>query len=219
MPVGPRQPVRAIASFDLDGTLVRGMSTGQYLADRLGHGEILRNLESQYDQGCLPAQAVADAEAAFYAGRSLEGTCKLLADLPTIGGITEVVLELQRHNVVSILNTLAWSFIAADFRLRFGFYASSGVEMLCDGQGVFAGRVNRHFDEHDKVAFVSDLARSMGVPASRIVAIGDARSDIPLFGTVGFSIALNATPEARAAATAVVDTEWLPDVLRSMPRF
>lgn len=214
----PDSSVRAIVSFDLDGTLVRGVSTGQHLADRMGHGKVLRELEFKYDHGHLRAQAVADAEASYYAGRSLEDTCKLLVDLPTVGGIADVVQELQRRNIVPVINTLAWSFIAADFRARFGFYASSGVEMICDAHGIFAGKVGRHFDEHDKVSFISELGASLGVPRSRIVAIGDARSDIPLFSAVGFSIALNATSEARAAATAVVDTDWLPEILRVFPR-
>lgn len=213
------EPVRAIVSFDLDGTLVRGMSSGQYLADRLGHGELLRELESGYDHGHLSAQAVADTEASSFAGRSLADVRKLLADCPTIGGIEEVVAELRRRRIVSVINTLAWSFIAADFRQRFGFLANSGVDMICDDRGIFAGKVGRHFGELDKVSFISELRQTLGVPASRVVAIGDARSDIPLFGAVGFSVALNATPEAQAAATQTIDTDWLPDVLRMIPHF
>jgi hypothetical protein len=42
---------------------------------------------------------------------------------------------------------------------------------------------------------------------------GDSRSDVPLFERAGMSIALNATPDARAAATHVLDTDNLCDVL------
>jgi phosphoserine phosphatase len=46
-----------------------------------------------------------------------------------------------------------------------------------------------------------------------VAAVGDSRSDVPLFERVGMSIALNATPDARAAATHALDTEDLRDVL------
>jgi phosphoserine phosphatase len=47
---------------------------------------------------------------------------------------------------------------------------------------------------------------------SQVAAIGDSRSDVPLFRRVGMSIALNATPDARAVANHVLDTDDLRDV-------
>jgi phosphoserine phosphatase len=44
--------------------------------------------------------------------------------------------------------------------------------------------------------------------------VGDSRLDVPLFSRVGYAIALNATPDARAAAHSCLDTEDLTDVLK-----
>jgi phosphoserine phosphatase len=52
-----------------------------------------------------------------------------------------------------------------------------------------------------------------GYAMSQVAAVGDARSDITLFGRVGMSIALNATGEARRAADHVLDTRDLLDIL------
>jgi phosphoserine phosphatase len=79
--------------------------------------------------------------------------------------------------------------------------------------GVLTGEVTRHFDEHDKATFVTSWCEQNGYEMSQVVAVGDARSDVPLFGRVGFSIALNATPEAQLAASLVMDTDDLRDVL------
>jgi phosphoserine phosphatase len=46
-----------------------------------------------------------------------------------------------------------------------------------------------------------------------VAAVGDSRSDVPLFRLAGRSIALNATPDARRVATDVLDTEDLRDTL------
>jgi phosphoserine phosphatase len=74
-------------------------------------------------------------------------------------------------------------------------------------------RVSRYFDEHDKVRFVEEWCAQNGYSMSQVAAIGDSRSDVPLFRRVGMSIALNATTDARAVATHVIDTPDLRDVL------
>lgn len=209
--------LRAILSFDLDGTLVHGVSTGQLVADHLGHGDMLRALESQYDAGDLSAQAVAEAEASCFCGLSAAALDAVFERMPYVDGIAETVARLADQGVVTVVNTLAWSFIAAAVRDRFGFDHSTGVQMLCDDDGVLTGRVHQHFDEHDKAAIVQALAARLGVPMSRVVAVGDARSDLPLFAVAGFSIALNGTPPACAAASAAIETRWLPDVLELIP--
>ena len=73
------------------------------------------------------------------------------------------------------------------------------------------------FDEHDKRNFVERYCIARSIPMEHCIAIGDSRSDIPLFGAVGFSIALNATPDARAVATVAIDTDDLADILTLIP--
>ena len=95
---------------------------------------------------------------------------------------------------------------------RYGFAAVSGTEMQVTN-GVLSGTVTRYFDEHDKLRFVEDWCAQNGFSMSQVAAVGDSRSDVPLFSRVGLSIALNATPDARMAATHVLDTDDLCDVL------
>lgn len=217
MTQSPRRIPRAIVSFDLDGTLVRGISSGQFVADRLGHGDILRALELQYDTGLMSAQAVAATEAPYFSGRSRENITSIMRDVPLIEGIRETLQELHRRSVFTVLNTLAWRFMASAVGDRFGFDEWTGARMNCGPGGLLTGAVARHFDERDKVRAVARLAHRFGVPMSRIAAVGDARSDIPLFRAVGFSIALNGSAQARAAASVAVATPWLPDILRALP--
>jgi phosphoserine phosphatase len=97
-------------------------------------------------------------------------------------------------------------------RERYGFAAVSGTEMEAI-DGVLSGTVARYFDEHDKVRFVEDWCAQNGFSMSQVAAVGDSRSDVPLFRRAGTSIALNATPDAREAATYTLDTDDLCDVL------
>ena len=99
----------------------------------------------------------------------------------------------------------------------FGCVAWSGPSLAIDPQGRFTGAVSADFQETDKPVFVQRFCEQRQMDMRNVFAVGDARSDIPLFGAVGFSVALNANAQARAAATVVVDSDSLMDVLDAIP--
>jgi phosphoserine phosphatase len=213
------EPTRAweLACFDLDGTLLPRTSVSQFFADRLGRGEELAVLERRYVAGEISNADVADLTAAQYAGRGHDWVRAVLADIPCIRGIEETVSALAARGIPSLLCTVTWRFAAEVLRERYGFVAASGTELGEEPEGVLSGRVSLYFDEHDKRRFVEDWCAARDLRLERCLAVGDSRSDIPLFEAVGFSIALNATPAARAAATVALDTEDLRDVLTLIP--
>ncbi len=120
---------------------------------------------------------------------------------------------LTDAGVKLLLGTITWRFAAEMLGDCYGFVAVSGTEMEVT-EGVLSGSVTRYFDEHDKALFVEEWCASNGYSMNRVAAIGDSRSDVPLFKRVGMSIALNATTDARFAATHVLDTDNLKDVLK-----
>ena len=67
------------------------------------------------------------------------------------------------------------------------------------------------------MAFVAEHCRRLGIGMEQVVAIGDSRSDLPLFAATGFSVALNASSEARSAACVAVDDTSFLAALRAVP--
>ncbi|UUZ59251.1 HAD hydrolase family protein [Nocardioides sp. B-3] len=65
----------------------------------------------------------------------------------------------------------------------------------------------------DKRDFALSFCREFGADPADCVAIGDSRSDLPLFRSVGYSIAFNASSEARATATVAVDSNSMTDAI------
>lgn len=206
-----------LACFDLDGTLIPGTTASQHLANALGHGALVADMERRYDAGELSNRAFADAEASFYAGRSLKEVERLLDDVPLIAGIGETVRGLNALGVECVICTVAWQFAARVLAQRFGFAAASGVAMRTDADGLLTGEVARHFEEEHKVEFARSLCRERNIDLSNVFAVGDARSDLPLFAAVGFSVALNATAQARAAASTSLENSDLASVLAHVP--
>jgi phosphoserine phosphatase len=217
MSTAPESSGWRLACFDLDGTLVRGTSVSQHLADRFGRSEQMAELERRYAAGEISNSVVAEETASSYRGIPLEKVVTHLSDIPCIKGIDATLAALGERQIESLLCTVTWSLAAEEFRRRHGFVAASGTEIELDLDGVPTGEVKRHFDEWDKLDFVRSYCETGGIDLAACIAVGDSRSDIPLFEAVGFSIALNATPQAREAATVAIDTETLTDVLEVIP--
>jgi phosphoserine phosphatase len=213
---GLPDPVGAVF-FDVDGTLVPGTSSSVYLAGFLGHREELAEAEAAYAAGVLDNRQVSELDAAGWAGVPEQRIRGWLAGLPLVPGIAETVAWCRRNGLVPVLATLAWSPVGGYLAERFGFLGFSGPELETAG-GFFTGRVARHLDEYDKRDFALGRAGQLGVAVGSCGAVGDSRSDLPLFASVGVSVAFNASADARAAATAVVDEDDLRGVVPVLRR-
>lgn len=201
-----------VVVFDLDGTLLRGTTVSLLLAQWLGQTEEIVELERAFHAHEISNSVVADATAGWLAGQRTADARRVLLEGSWIDGMAETFRCLRAAGVSLLLGTITWSFAAEMLRERYGFAAVSGTELRVT-DGILSGTVARYFDEHDKVRFVEDWCAQNGFLMSQVAAVGDSRSDVPLFRRVGLSVALNATPDARAAATHALDTDDLRDVL------
>lgn len=201
-----------VVVFDLDGTLLRGTTVSLLLAQWVGRGGEIAELERAFREHEISNSVVADTSAGWLSGRSVRETWGVLMDGPWIDGMAETFRVLRAAGVSLLLGTVTWSFAAEMLRERHGFAAVSGTEMQSI-DGVLSGTVSRYFDEHDKLRWVEGWCARNGYSMSQVAAVGDSRSDVPLFHGVGVSIALNATPDARAVATHMLDSNDLRDVL------
>ena len=204
--------------FDVDGTLVPRTSSSQYLAGFLGHLEELRRAEDAYAEGGIDNHAVSLLDAGGWRGRTQHEVSDLLTDLPLVTGIPEVVAWCHDHEVAPYLATLAWEPVGRFLCDEFGFDGACGPVLAHQG-GVYTGGVEQHLDEFDKRDFALRVAADLGLPASACAAVGDSRSDQPLFSEVGFSIAFNADEALRAVATASVDGADLRAVVEPLDRW
>ena len=201
-----------VVFFDIDGTLVPHRSSGSFLAERLGHQSELDAAEAAYAAGTMSNHEVCVIDAAGWAGRHEHEVTSWLADLPLIAGLQETVDWCRSAALIPYVASLAWTPVGSFLTRTFGFAGYCGPRLeLRDGR--FTGQVSSTFDEFAKRDFALETCQALGVDPRVCAAVGDSRSDLPLFGSVGFSIALNAGPEARSAATTRIDTDDLTDLV------
>jgi len=208
---GGEQPA-GIVFVDIDGTLVPGTSSGSFLAHRLGHAAEVDQAEARYAAGTLDNHEVCAIDARGWAGAQVAQVAAWLEDLPLIDGIDQTVAWCRSHDLAPVLASLAWDPVGAHLARRFGFAGHCGPQLRTT-VGTYTGEVAQTFDEHDKRDFALSVCHEWAVDPAHCVAIGDSRSDLPLFDLVGFSVALNASPDARLEASATLDSGWLADVV------
>ena len=177
----------------------------------------MAELERRYATGEISNSVVAEEQARNYRGIPLPQGVEKLSDIACIDGIDATLTTLRERGIVSLLGTVTWTFAAEEFGRRHGFAAVSGTEIDLDPGGVPNGGVKRNFDEWDKLEFVASYCETNDIDLAECIAIGDSRSDVPLFEAAGLSIALNATSQAREAASVALDTEDLTDILDLIP--
>ena len=200
-----------VVVFDLDGTLLR-TSASLHLAEWTGHGEEIAELERRFRTGEISNSVVADATAGWFAGRGLAEVRAELDRAPWIRGIDATMRALSEDGRRVLLATVTWRFVAELLGERYGFDAVSGTELGVE-DGVLSGVVTRYFDEWDKLRFVEEWCEAEGFRLGDVAAVGDSRSDVPLFERAGLAIALNASEDARAVADHVVEADDLTAVL------
>jgi len=203
---------------DLDGTLVTGTTALNHLGAWIGHEAIVDGLEDKFARGEVSDREVAEGYAPFYEGVALADAVEVMSRIPSIDDIGLGVAMLRQRTVEAFLATVSWSFAAQALADLWGFTQVCGADLELDGaSGLFTGRVARHFEPEDKVAYVAEHCRRAGIGMDQVVAIGDGRSDLPLFRAVGFSVALNALSEARAAASVSVEEASFLAALQAVP--
>jgi phosphoserine phosphatase len=163
-------------------------------------------MEDRYRAGEISNSEIAEQSAIHLSGYRISEVEELLADLPLLSGIDETLATLRTLQCRLLLCTITWSFASRYFSRRFRFDHYCGTRME-ERNDCLTGRVSQHFNENDKLRFAKEQSNACNLAMSRCVAIGDSRSDVPLFQAAGLAIAVNATPDAIEAAHVAVQTD------------
>lgn len=201
-----------LACFDLDGTLILGTTTSQFLAKKLGFFEETIKYEEEYRLGRINNIQVADWTAYQFKGISLETIKEITSDIPRIANIGPTVATLKKRSIIVVLASITWSFFVKMFAKEYGFDYYCGTEMKAH-DNVLTGEIGLYCTEQEKLQFFLTICRSRDIPLTDTVAIGDSKSDHPIFRKAGKSIALNADTTTKRLATYSIDTNDLLDIL------
>lgn len=163
-----------LAAFDLDGTLIRGPTICESLAEHLGKLPRMREMEQLTD---LTEIRAARHEMLTWYGEPLEALCANLAHVTIAPGAAEAFESLALRGIHTAIVSITWSFAVAWFARRFGAAAWVGTDARC-------GEI-QHFWPSDKPLWLARHAGTLGIDLSEVAAVGDSLGDVPMLAAVG----------------------------------
>ena len=97
-----------VVVFDLDGTLVRNTAVLAVLADAMGHGSAIAELEQRFRAGEISNRVIADTAAAWFTGMDPDELWQHLEQAPWIAGIEATLETLLEAGCDLSVTEAAW---------------------------------------------------------------------------------------------------------------
>ena len=170
-------PLR-LAAFDLDGTLLRGQTCCEAIADGIGRIERMREFEQLQSTQIAEVTAAREEMAEWYSRFTFSSLCKHLTTIDVAPGADEGFALLRQHGFKIAIVSVTWEFAVEWFADRLGADYSVGTGLSSDG-------LITHFWPQDKARWLTELAGWLGVDMEDVAAVGDSTGDIPMLHSVG----------------------------------
>ncbi len=200
-----------LVSFDMDGTLTIKTTCLQYYVKKLGIENKAEELENLYKNHEVDDYQIADRYAEILKGTTRKQFDEWTEEIPRMENINEAVDKLKELGFVVGITSVGPDFASEYFSNKFGFDFVSGSEHeFIDG--VHSGRMVHTLAGKDKVTILEKLSKEKGIGMNEIIAVGDSRSDVPIFEKVGFRIALNADENLKSKTDLFVQSADLIEV-------
>lgn len=179
------RPVRGFAAFDLDGTLLRGLSVCGLLAAKLGRSARMREIEALSAEEDL--EAARREIALWYGSLSREElTHTVLSSAVLAPGVREGLRILREARIVVGIASITWGFAVEAFAKRLGIEHFIGTALHSDGSIV-------HCRARHKADFVRRMQAELGLDRAGIAGVGDSQNDVEMLNFVGLPIFVGVT--------------------------
>ena len=182
-----------LVAFDLDGTLTRGRSCLEAIADALGFAAQMSLFERASSEEEIIAARHEIRERLRHADPS-----DIHAALSTISlapGAVQGISALQERGISTVIVSLTFTVAVAYFAERLRIDAHIATDPDARGGGI------RHVFASTKPALLAEHAKSLGIGAAHIAAVGDSPADVPMLRSVRASFYVGTGPPPGFAPT------------------
>ncbi len=199
--------------FDVDGTLMRAVSSWQFFHERLGTWDKGKKYADQFFQGNINYEEWARLDASLWRGLKLERIKKIVGSIPYINGAQHVITTLKRKGFKVFLLSGGLTLITERIEREIGVDDSLANELKV-ANDFLTGEVKVNVSIDNKDTALLHMLKKFNIGIAECAAVGDDETMIPLFEEVGLSIAFNPRSWAvEERADIVVKSEDLRDIL------
>ena len=199
--------------FDVDGTLLKTVSSWKFFHEKLGTWEKGKQYAEQFFQGLITYDDWARLDASLWRGKKLERVKEIVSDIPYIVGARHTVDTLREHGFKIILLSAGLSPVIERVRKEI-LVDDSLADELKVKNGLLTGDVKTNVSFDNKNIVLARMLKKFNLGMEECAAVGDDETMIPLFEEVNLSIAFNPrSSTVEEQADIVIKSDDLHEVL------
>jgi phosphoserine phosphatase len=205
--------IRGLVAFDLDGTLIEIGSAWAWVHQQLNTLSEAETNAELYRAGKINYTQWAEMDVKLWKGVPLNHLHQAIEKIPYISGAKELIIQIKEMELNTAIISAGLSLFADRSRVELGIDVSYSNRLITDKTGCISG-VEVYVANTNKAQILMEIANHYDIPLENILAIGDNKSDIPMFRAARKSIAINPkSEEVSQAATSVVRCENLLELV------
>ncbi len=196
-PVLLSQP--GVLVMDMDSTAIQ-IECIDEIAKLAGTGEQVAAVTAAAMRGELDFAQSLRQRVATLQGAPESVLAQVLADIPLMPGLAELVAALQARNWSVAIASGGFTYFTEALRQRLNLTATFANQLEISN-GLLTGQVlGPIVDAQAKADVVQQLANAGGIAATQTVAIGDGANDLPMLAVAALGVAFHAKPLVQAKA-------------------
>ena len=201
LPTAPVLAKPGVLVMDMDSTAIQ-IECIDEIAKLAGVGEQVAAVTARAMNGELDFAQSLIARVGALQGADEDILQQVLAGVPLMPGLTELVNHLKAHQWQVAIASGGFTYFTEALKLKLGLTATfANVLEIADGK--LTGKVLGDIvDANTKARVVNELAAEYNIAASQTIAIGDGANDIPMLKAAGLGVAFHAKPAVQAQAKA-----------------
>ncbi len=176
--------------FDVDGTLMKAVSSWQFLHERLGTWDKGKQYADHFFRGAITYEDWARLDASLWRGLRLKKVRQIVNKIPYVDGARDVITTLKSNDVRVVLLSAGLSLVTEKIEREIGVDDSLANDLKVE-KGLLTGEVKVNVSVDNKDTALLQMLTRFNMGIDECVAVGDDETMIPLFEKVKTSIAFN----------------------------
>ena len=203
----------SLVVFDVDGTLMKAVSSWQFLHRGLGSWGKGKQHAEQFFRGAITYEDWARLDASLWRGLKLERVRQMVDSIPYTIGARSVVTTLRRNGFKVVLLSAGLSLLTERIEREIGVDDSMTNDLKVEN-GLLTGEVKVNVSVDNKDTVLLRMLEKFNLGIDECAAVGDDETNIPLFEKVSLPIAFNPRSWAvEKKADVVIKSDNLREVL------
>lgn len=186
-------PKYKLIIFDIDGTIVKHISSWRYIHEKLGLWDVFAyRYQEKFLAGKISYKKFCELDAAHWKGLPEDNIIKIFGKAPYVKNVASSIRRLKKMGFKLVALSTGLQYMAERLKkeLKFNYIL---YNRLISKNGILNGRVKINIAHGAKGKVLSKILKKMRVNPREVISVGDSSGDIPLAKLSGYSIAFNSS--------------------------